>query len=166
METRRVRGPGFDRLQALINDANRLTLKVGFPSAAHYEDGTSVAQVAVDNEFGVPSQHIPPRPFMRPTAAAKRQEWTDNMGRGAAAAVRGARTLTQVLDQIGMMAAGDIAHKITQIVSPPLADLTVANRMNRYASNQAHVGNLTKPLIDTGLMFNSVTHEVGDDSGE
>lgn len=160
METRRESSQARQSLVDMIADAKRKTLSVGFFSSAVYEDGTPVAAAAVKNEFGSPEDHVPPRPFMRPTASKKKQEWSDKMGRLSAAAVRGRLTVQQVFDQLGGIAAGDVARTITEVVSPKLADLTIANRMNRYASNNAHVGSLTKPLIDTGLMLDSVTHEV------
>lgn len=166
METRRERGPAYDRLKQMIADSRRLSLKVGFPSAAYYEDGTSVAYVATIQELGSPEQGIPPRPFMRTTAAAKMGEWKNNMARGLKAIVNKGFTLQQVLDQVGLAAAGDIAKTIASITSPALKPATILARQRKYAKPGKTVGNLTKPLVATALMFNSVTHEVSDDSGQ
>ena len=50
---------------------------VGIDNGAQYEDGTSVALVAVVHEYGSPSRNIPARPLFRPT----RQKMLRNIGK-------------------------------------------------------------------------------------
>ena len=115
--------------------------------------------MAAIQEFGVAGK-IPPRPFMRPTIAAKRQEFLDLLGKGSKAALRGQFTLVQVFDQVGLKVAGEIRRTISKITSPALDPDTVKARQRKYASNQQLVGGLTKPLVESGRMQDSVTHEV------
>lgn len=164
MQVNRRPGPGRARLDALIEQSKRLSLRVGFFDTAKYQDGTPVAQVAAEQEFGVPSRRVPPRPFMRPTVTANKAKWSGLFARGSRAAIVGTIDLRSVFEQIGGVAAGDIAQTISKIQSPPLRPATIRNRQLTYASGQHRVGNLTKPLVFTGLLFNSVTHEVMDDS--
>lgn len=165
-EMLRERGPAYDRLKQMIADAETLSLKVGFPTAAKYEDGTPVAYVATIHEFGSPSNGIPARPFMRPTAAAKANEWRSYFSRGCKAVIAGKFTLEHVLNQIGGAMAGDIGKTISGITSPALKPATIRARQRKYAKQDGRVGNLHKPLVATGLLFNSVMHEVSNDSGQ
>jgi hypothetical protein len=157
--TRRTQG-SIVQLRQFIEQAEKTTLTVGFHESAKYADGTPVATVAAENEFGVPSRRQPPRPFMRPTIAAKRQEFLDLLGKGSKAALRGQFTLIQVFDQVGLKVAGEIRRTISKLTSPALSPRTIQERRLKYASNQQLVGGLTKPLVETGLMIASVTHEV------
>lgn len=74
---------------------------------------------------------------------------------------QGKYSLSQILDGIGQQAAGDIARTISEIQSPRLKDATVKARMRRYADKRT-VGNLTKPLVDTGYMISSIQSTVED----
>ena len=158
MITRRTQG-SIVQLRQFIEQAEKTTLTVGFHESAKYADGTPVAYVAAIQEFGVAGK-IPPRPFMRPTIAAKRQEFLDLLGKGSKAALRGQFTLVQVFDQVGLKVAGEIRRTISKITSPALDPDTVKARQRKYASNQQLVGGLTKPLVESGRMQDSVTHEV------
>lgn len=166
MQVNRRPGPGRARLEALIEQSKKLSLRVGFFDTSKYQDGTPVAQVAAEQEFGVPSKRIPPRPFMRPTVTANKTKWSGLFARGSRAAVVGTIDLRSVFEQIGGVAAGDIAQTISKIQTPALSPMTIRMRQQAYASGQRRVGNLTKPLVFTGLLFNAVTHEVRDDSGQ
>lgn len=148
---------GTQRLRLHLDALANMTGKVGFFESAKYADGTPVAYVATIQEFG--DGQIPPRPFMRPTIAERSNEWTRQFGGGAASVARGEVSPSQVMDAVCAMAAGDVRKTISQVSEPPLADSTVAARKRRYA-DKGTTGNLTKPLVDTAIMVNSVTHMV------
>lgn len=133
--------------------------KVGFFESAKYPDGTPVAYVASIHEFGYSEGGIPPRPFMRTTANEQGQNWSEAFGKGAKAIARGTFTAHQVMDAVGQLAAGDIRKKISEIQQPPLQEATVKARKRRYKDRKT-TGNLTKPLVDTAVMVNSVTNTV------
>lgn len=133
--------------------------KVGFFESAKYPDGTPVAQVAVVHEFGYTEGGIPPRPFMRTTANEQSANWSEAFGKGAKAIAKGRFSATQVMDAVGQLAAGDIRKKISEIQSPPLKEATIKARKRRYKDRKT-TGNLTKPLVDTAVMVNSVTNIV------
>lgn len=151
----------LDKLKIAIKGLDGARLQVGFLESAKYADGTPVAQVAIVQEFG--TDHIPPRPFMRTTAAEKTNEWVAQFGKGAKAVANGRLTTQQVMDAMGLAIAGDIKKTIAGITSPPLKESTVKARQRRYADKKTR-GNLAKPLVDTAVMINSVTHlaEGGD----
>lgn len=168
MAVRRT-GPGVARLVAALKELDGLQAKTGWFETAKYEDGTPVAYVAAVQEFG--NGPIPPRPFMRPTVAAKGPEWMDLLGEGARAILTGGATPVGVLEAVALRAAGDVAETVSEIQSPPLSMLTLAARAktgpNRRLSGGRELGEAgammgpfnvsTKPLVWTGQMIQSVT---------
>lgn len=138
--------------------AKSKVVKVGVVEHQHYDDDTPVAYVAAIQEYG--TAHIPPRPFFRPTIAEKKKEWAKDVVNGISA---GAAAL-DVLELVGMKAASDVKEKIGEITSPPLALSTLKAR-NRKAHNQSKSKPKAisiKPLIDTGLMQDSISSIVED----
>ena len=134
----RHRMRGFDKLEA----------RIGVQEAQHYPDGTSVAYVAAIHEYGHQPSGIPQRSFMRTTTAAKRQEWRDGIKDGAEAVMHGVAGAEQVLEAVGMSAAGDVKQTISTITEPPLKPLTIRRKGH------------SKPLVDTGLLLQSITSKV------
>lgn len=155
-------GPGSNSLKVLLEglETNKVG-KVGFFETAKYPDGTPVAYVATIQEFGSPAQGIRPRSFMRTTISERQESWRRLALSGAKAILAGNENMDTVLDKIGMAAAGDIRRKITQITTPELKPATVAARARRYADG-GKGGASNKPLIDTGILLNSVTNSVED----
>ncbi len=164
MELKRVPGPGKNKVENLIKQLGNKVGKVGWLDKSSYTNGTSVAYVAAIQEFGYPQDgsRIPPRPFMRPTIAAKQKEWRDLAYSGSKAILLGNETAHSVLDKIGAKAAGDIRVTISKIQSPVLAEATVKARASRKANKTVTAG-LRKPLIDTGFMLGTLTHAVEDE---
>lgn len=159
MKVRRVsNNGGVQRLAVAVAGLDGLTGKVGYFESAKYADGTPVALVATVNEFGSASQGIPARPTMRPAIAKHSREWSSLFGQGARAVAKGTRTAFEVMDVMGQKAAGDVKVEIAELQSPPLDPDTIAARRRRYADKKT-TGNLSKPLVDTGIMINSVTNE-------
>lgn len=142
---------------------------VGWFESATYDDKdeTPVAFVAAQNEYGNPAKRIPARPFMRPTVIEKRTEWQGVIDRMANRILEGKASSDDALTVIGEKAAADIREKITDIWEPELSPVTIKNRLSRYR-NQNKVGNLYKPLVDTGHMLATLTSRVqeNDSPGE
>ena len=164
-----------------------------FPQAKYFDKGETsiyhekkhtetayVAQVAIINEFGgkaIEGSYVPPRPFMRPAAK-------DNKGAWATQFSKDIKTLPTkyALDRLGFTVEGDIKKDITNVWEPPLKPLTVYNRLKKQGAFQKKTkedthnaimkhlvqvvgtrSGIAKPLIDTGYMIASVTHEVSND---
>lgn len=159
-------GATLQRLQVALRELDGITGKTGWFETAKYADGTPVAYVAAIQEFGavlrpddglgLASQwmgenegpaggFIPPRPFMRPAVAKHGQEWMDLLAKGAKAALAGKFTAVEVMESVALRAAGDIGKQISAVMTPPLAPSTIAAK------------GFSKPLVDTGLMLQSVT---------
>jgi hypothetical protein len=137
-------------------------LKVGWPKNIRYpaeQEGHYVAEIAAQNEYGAPHLHIPARPFLSPAITNNKTQWLEIVRRGAIQAVHGKLDILQVLELLGSKAAGDVKKAIKAVTSPPLSPVTIEARLHKY-SNKKRVGALTKPLVDTGVMLNSVTYAV------
>lgn len=151
------------KAQDLIKSLGNLDgagVRVGFFEGSKYDNGTPVAMVAAAQEFGVPSQGIPPRSFMRQAIAQRGRYWSHLVEVGMASLANGKpATAHQVWDKVGLQAAGDVKKIISKITSPPLKKSTVDARRRKMADGKT-IGNLTKPLVETAVLFNAVTHEV------
>lgn len=138
-----------------INDAssrirNMPKIAIGFPKTetAHiqYPDGTSVIDVAVWNNYG--TNTIPERPFM------------DIGGRTAVKETQGLRKkligkierdeikVDDALDIVGMKAVSIVKKVIQDFTVPPNSPATIEKKKSDH------------PLIDTGLMVQSLTWEI------
>ena len=155
--------PGISvQVKTACEALNKLTGKVGWFETAVYPDGTPVAYVATIHEFGKPEQGIKARSFMRPTASEKAQEWKGHLIKGANAALVGKISARQAMEMISQAAAGDVRKTISNITSPPLKPETVKARLR--GKKQGKVVSITaaKPLVDTGLMLQTLTAVVED----
>ena len=138
---------GGEALQAKLEEIARSmgggSVKVGFMSGATYPDGTSVAAVAYQNEFGTSTQ--PARPFFRRMIAAESPSWGKKMaGLAKSTNFNG----PQVLGMMGEDISGALKQSINDFATPALAQSTVDAK------------GFAKPLIDTGHMINSITYKV------
>lgn len=179
MSVRHVPGP-VD-LTVKLKDLDGVRGKTGYFETAKYEDGTSVAYIATIQEFGYAAGNIPPRPTMRPTAAEHGKpggKWALSFAAGAKAVLAGKRTALEVMEITALMAAGDVGKAISNLHTPTLSPVTLMARLYRHdmgskVSSGKTLGALAKgldagpvnfgglvsikPLVDTGLMFQSVT---------
>lgn len=164
MKTVRVQGNAAKMLEIALKNLDGKVGKVGWFENSKYPDppNVQVAYVATIQEYGSPSNNIPPRPFVRPTMINKRTEWTELAAKGAKAILNGTQTVDNVMEGLGLRAAGDIRKAISLVLSPPLKPATIAARLRKKADKKT-TGSLTKPLIDTGLMFATLTNTVEDE---
>ena len=130
-------------------------VKAGFIDGTTYPDGTSVAEVAYKNEYGVPENNQPPRPFFRNAINSNKEEWVRGISRGLASGV----SSRDVLEVIGARMKGDIQTSISELVDPPLSPTTLKiRRIRKVMPNSSN-----KPLVDTRVMIGDVNYEVIDD---
>jgi hypothetical protein len=160
-----IKREGSNALKNLTN-LQTASVKIGWFPSARYDDekSTPVAAIAAQNEYGNPSDNIPPRPFIRPAIAHSQKKWSDIGKRGLKAVLAGKSTINQVLDNLGVAAIGDIQHSIAQVYSPPLKRATIEARLARRTHhgrlNKTQARSITKPLIDTGHMQATVSYEL------
>nr|DAL49497.1 MAG TPA_asm: virion morphogenesis protein [Caudoviricetes sp.] len=117
-------------------------LKVGIFESAKYDDGTPVAQVAFWQEFG--TAKIPMRPFFRNAIAKNTRKWGDSVN----TALIGTNDSEKALKMLGEIMRGDIVLSLTNLNTPPNAPSTIKQKGS------------SNPLIDTGLLRNSISWEL------
>lgn len=149
------------RLTAARKTLEGQDLRVGWFSTNRYEDGTPVAYVAVIHEFGFLKGGIPPRPFMRPTVSREEATWRRFIAQEAKKIIAGTQTMENLFNILGLNISGEIARSISEVVSPPLLEATIKSKVRKMADAKT-VGALDKPLVETGLMLDTVTFTVGD----
>jgi len=152
--------------------------KVGWFPSAVYEDGTPVAYVAAIQEMGAPGVKIPPRPFLKPSLEQNKEEIAEALKDGVDAVARGVISADQVLDVVGDNLAKGVGEYIQTASYQPLSAVTVMLRKWRregqtitgatvgraaaaVAAGESIAGVNADPLQDTGLLVNSISHEVG-----
>lgn len=144
-------------LNGLAERLNATEVRVGFIDGNTYSDGTSVAQVAYQNEYGAPENNQPPRPFFRRAIDKNKEEWVQAISNGLASGA----TARDTLEIVGARAAGDVQISISELVDPPLSPMTIKLRREREKNPTTS----TKPLVDSRTMINDVNYEVIDDQG-
>lgn len=147
--------PGF--IKRLINSfMSPPDIAVGFPigkaTSTQYPNGTPVVDVAVYNNYGTfnedGSVHIPPRPFLD-IGGMRAVEDTKVMRKNLFRKVRdGQLDMDKAADMIGARAAAVMKNTIRDFDDPPNAPSTIAKKKT------------DNPLVDTGLMMQSVTWDV------
>lgn len=137
----------------LKNYKNKEVLAVGYPASEtggiRYPDGTPVTLVAAVNNYGSQSMGIPARPFMQEGAKAA---LAGDAGKVAAELVpllnQGKITPAEILKQMGPYAEASFKGVFTGTAWTPNADYTIKEKGS------------AQPLIDTGLLRNTLIHVV------
>lgn len=149
--TIKQKNPGWlDKL--LKRYDNDEVLAIGYPAAEtggiRYPDGTSVVLVATVNNFGSQSQGIPARDFMS-QGGAPAVEATAPIAEALVPLLnQGKVTPADILRDMGPFAEAAFKAKLTEGPWEPNAPATITKKGS------------SRPLIDTGLLRNSLTHVV------
>lgn len=157
--TREVTATGKS-VYKMLDELDRAEAKVGWFPGDRYPDGTPVASVAEQNEYGDPSENIPARPFVSPTAKSKASEWGSHAARVIPAVLKGSEDVKSMLESVGLQAEKDIRETIARLWDPPLSPYTVAERARKQAEGATLAAGLDKPLIETGRMRDTLKTEV------
>lgn len=107
-----------------------------------YENGASVVDVGMWNEYGTPD--IPERSFLRSTIAANRNKYQGAFKKAYLEAIRGGMNLRASAAFIGNTARDDIKQKIEDIKDPGNAPSTIAKK------------GFDNPLIETRKLWGSI----------
>ena len=134
----------INRLKELkVKWGKTLRIKAGVINMVSYNNEVSVAQVANWQEFG--TEHIPPRPFLRPTLKDNQGIYTDII-KGY---IKSGDSRNSIGLKMSLLLAGDIKETISNIHDPVLVNSTIRARKKR--------GNTSiKPLVDTGILLSSI----------
>lgn len=145
----------FDKMRQL----NRLSLSVGVQgrkASATYDDGTTVAMVALYNEFG--TSNIPARSFVRGALFQYKAQIEKVIAKSLADYLsKKTQDAVTPLAKIGKFAASRVVARINTpgLWAKPNAPATVRKK------------GFNRPLHDTGKLAKSITYAVraGDSSG-
>lgn len=132
-------------LERIAKALEGASVNVGFLENATYPDGTQVAAVAYQNEFGRPESDQPPRPYFRRMIADNSGKWPAMLAKAIKASNYDAKT---AFTFAGESIKGQLQESINTLTDPPLKPSTVAAK------------GFNKPLIETAHMLNSVDYEV------
>lgn len=145
-----VRGvTGGEKLRRHLHDMQRkaksMHVNAGILEGSVYPDGTPVALVGYAHEFGVPSQGIPPRSFMRSTLMQRLKAWKQGLARELKSQGMDTR---KALDRLGHVMVTDFKKQIRAMTAPALKMETIRRK------------GFNKLLIHHGDLINSLAHEV------
>lgn len=101
-------------------------------------------------ELGVTQAHtidIPARPWLEPGVASATQDVIEAIQDG----MESGKSMDQILDTVGVVAAAKVKVYMTELRAPPNAASTIRKKGS------------SNPLIDTGAMRQSVTHQVSSE---
>lgn len=144
-------------------------IKAGWFEESKYNDNTPIGGIAAVQNYGATINQskgenswtivIPPTHFMENCQTENKEKWKNMMKNAWTSVFLGNITPDKAMEQMGLLIEGDIAKQIVAVNTPPLAESTIKNRKNRYKDKKT-TGNLTKRLVDTGQMLDSVSHQV------
>lgn len=144
---------GGKKVKVVLNASQPGGVKVGViegmgehPNA---EDGQSIAQIAFWNEFGTDDGRIPERSFLREGLREKLAENKELIQELLRKMLTLKVSVKQAAGTLGAKAAGDVKAKIVAGPFVENAERTLAAKAPK-----------TKPLIETGILRKSITHEV------
>lgn len=128
-------------------------LAVGFPvgsqgASARYPDGTSLLMVAAVNNFGSLNGLVPRRPFMELGADKTHEKITPLLQQLIPKVNALELSSSETLKLLGPVAVGQHQAAIVELQDPSNAESTIASKQS------------DNPLIDTGLLHQSVTFTV------
>ena len=137
-------------LDKLIKDIETVgVLKVGINESATYPNGLEVAKVAFWNEVG--TVNMPSRPFLRNTFANKNKEWA-NLAKYLF--VQTNYDLKRTWGMLGEKVVDDLKDAITAFDDPANAQSTIKKK------------GFNKPLVDTGVMRDSIIYDISPEDSE
>lgn len=150
----------WGRLLNAFKTLNGQELKTGWFSTDQYESGVPVAYVATIHEFGAAKSGIPPRPFMRPTIEREENNWRRFIAQEAPKILEGTQTVEGLFEAMGLNISGEIARSISEVTEPALLAATILAKKRKMADTGT-TGSLDKPLVESGLMLDTVSYTVG-----
>lgn len=177
--------PNTKVLNSLKNMPDFL-IKAGWFEQSKYSDGTPIAGIAAVQNYGAVINQtvtekqrnflhylgfhlkkstngltivIPPTHFMENCENNNKAKWKNAIKNIWTMVTLGNLSPDSAIEQIAMLVEGDLADEIANGSYPPDKPSTVKAKLNRYKNKKAQ-GNLDKRLVDTGLMLNSLSHQV------
>ena len=145
-----VKNPdAIKKLQRRAKEIARKTVAVGFPkgklNTPHYEDGASIIDVALWNNFGI---GVPRRDFMTPSTKRWKAFVTELVNSMKMGIISGKINIDDVLNLSGQKGADIISEEIIKLRTPPNSPVTIERKKS------------SNPLVDSGDMSKAPIHEI------
>lgn len=121
---------------------------VGILQDQPHDEKFSMVDLAMVHEYGSPANNIRARSFIRSTCDAKRKEHLELIRKLQQKILLGRITVKQALAQLGEVVSKDMVQAINDGIDPELKPATIKRKGS------------SKPLIDTGRLKGSITHEI------
>ncbi|MCM1194098.1 MAG: hypothetical protein NC389_16940 [Acetatifactor muris] len=138
--------PEGKRFLEAIKQISNLEVRIGFQAGEADHDGVDLCEIAAFNELG--TVHIPSRPFLRDSVDGHLDEIGDHLVAWCRKIAHGEMEAHEMMMNIGMMQKGLIQEEIARGNFVPNAPATIRKK-----------GSDT-PLVDTGLMRDSVNYQI------
>jgi phage gpG-like protein len=137
------------RLEKLFHKMSKFPhVAVGILQDEPITNRFSMVDLATVHEFGSKDGRIPQRSFIRSTCDRKRHEHIKLTAELHSKIIEGKLTIKQALLRLGEVVSKDMVEAINHGIEPKLKEATIKRKRS------------SKPLIDTGHLKGSVTHEV------
>lgn len=138
---------GWGKIIKNMRELASKEVRVGVQGEAGNEkSGVNLVDVAVYNEFG--TENIPARPFMSKSFDNSQRRVENLMKNEAGRLIEGRQNAEQVLKKSGLFLEGQAKKYVASPVWVPNAPSTIAKKGS------------SQPLIDSGLMRQSIRYEV------
>jgi hypothetical protein len=177
--TKQSNPKALDDLRRRLKSLGNKQVAIGYPSGTSesYPDGTSVIEVAASHVYGI---GVPERDFFS-DAAGEIQDQAKPLMQQIAKAITSGKVdpdvVEKMLDQAGSMGAAILKNAITSGSFEPLSDVPMSPALRAkvsaswgeeippgmsYRAAKKQFRGSDKPLVDTGLLTDAITHVVRD----
>lgn len=143
---------GGEKLQQFLTlvKKQKAKIEIGFFEDSKYIDGTQIAEIAIYNEFGVPENNLPPRPFLHPTYDNQKNKWIKILA-NTIDIQKDNIDVKKALSKVGLIAQNDVRNSI---------DEWAKSGEPRNAPRTIKAKGFDSPLIHTGQMRDAVNYKV------
>jgi hypothetical protein len=152
-----------------IEKLKSMCVKVGIPEetgSQKGEGGVTVAQYASWNELGVMNKDesgwfIPPRPFVRGWADAKREQISKTIDKLTSRVVDGKLKAEDAIRLLGEFGKSGIKSYVKNGSFTPNSDVTInGSKPDKSGKKFIKGKGSSKPLIDTRRMVNAIEYQI------
>ncbi len=133
-------------------DAPMITVGIHEDAADPPEGEINMATLGAIQDLG--NDRIPARPWLQPGLEVGAEDYTKIMEDAVAQAVEDGSGMDQAMNQVGLLAVGNVQQFMTELKSPANAESTIKRKGS------------ANPLIDEGLMRSSVTYKIAQQKPE
>lgn len=151
----------WQKIRATVSRAARAHVKVGVLSdGGGSHEGIGVVALAAIHEFGSPAAGVPERSFIRRTFTVHADELGKVTAKLAKKVVENAMPLEQALGILGAWGAAKVKGTIKSWTWAPEDGGLSSTVVQELSPRTIERKGSDRPLVDTGRMVDSITHQV------